>query len=337
MAAVGQYVPEMARLRVMSPDDWEVFVLEWVDSLRAEYARVQRYGGAGDMGLDIVAFVDERLEDPWDNYQCKHYVGPLMPSDIWPELGKLAIHTFQGDYSLPRRYVFVAPLGAGITVKRLMRDPGSLRDELLGHWAGSCENHIAATRVPLSDELRAHIESIDFSIVSFAEPLAVLDGHATTRWHAARFGGGLPVRGPDPEPPDTIQPTEDIYVRALLDAYEERLRSSVADAESVSDPDLSRHLARSRREFYCAESLREFSRDNVPSGAFEGLLDEVDNGVADTAARHYDDGYSRVLAVVEQAKRIDLAANALHTVARMNDRGGMCHQLANARRLTWRR
>ena len=337
VAAVGRYVPEMARLQIMSPGDWELFVLEWVDSLRTEYARVQRHAGPGDMGLDIVAFVDERAEDPWDNYQCKHYANPLTPSDIWPELGKIASHTFQGDYSLPRQYVFVAPQGAGISAKRLTNSPALLRQGLLDHWGSSCERAIAATPIPLTAQLRAHIESIDFSFVSCAEPVRVLDAHRRTRWHAARFGGGLPYRGPDREPPDTIQLTEDVYVRALLDAYEDRLQRDITDVEAIADGGLSRHLARSRREFYCAESLREFSRDNVPPGAFEGLLDEVDNGVADTAARDYNDGYSRVLAVVEQAKRIDLSANALQTVARMNDRGGMCHQLANDRRLTWRR
>jgi hypothetical protein len=45
------------RVRLFSADQWEYFVQEWVDSLRDEYELVERCGGAGDMGRDVIATV----------------------------------------------------------------------------------------------------------------------------------------------------------------------------------------------------------------------------------------------------------------------------------------
>src|SRR4051794_20109950 len=88
--------------------------------------------------------------------------------------------------------------------------------------------------------------------------------------------------GPDRAPPTFVASAEATYIRALLDAYEDRLRCPLVSVASVSDPQMADHLQRSRREFYCAESLRQFSKDNVPGGTFEGLLEDVHNGVIDT-------------------------------------------------------
>ena len=63
----------------MSSGEWEDFVLEWAHSLKAKYAAVQRCGGAGDMGRDVVAYEVNGQVDPWDNYQCKHYDHALHP------------------------------------------------------------------------------------------------------------------------------------------------------------------------------------------------------------------------------------------------------------------
>lgn len=71
--AIGLPVPPIERVRLMSCQQWEEFILEWADSLKQKYARVERHGGAGDKGCDIVAFLDPANDAPWDNYQCKQY------------------------------------------------------------------------------------------------------------------------------------------------------------------------------------------------------------------------------------------------------------------------
>ncbi|MEP6636430.1 MAG: ABC-three component system protein, partial [Acidobacteriota bacterium] len=55
----------------------------------------------------------------------------------------------------------------------------------------------------------------------------------------------------------------------------------------LNHQDLGAHFARSRQEFYSAESLREFSRDSVPTGTFESLL-HASNLVAETGANKLD-------------------------------------------------
>lgn len=290
------------------------------------------------MGRDIVAFESATEEDPWDNYQCKHYDHPLGPAEVREELGKLAYYTFKKEYTLPRRYVFVAPQGAGNALSKLLRRPKELRDSLCAEWGKHCEKKITAKKaVPLDEPLKRHIQSMDFSIFSAISPLTLIEEHRLTPWHVARFGGGLPVREVAPPPPASLASGETNYVRAILDAYEERLGVVLGGPEDLRNPELLRHFSRSRREFYSAESLREFSRDNVPSGTFEGLLDEVHDGVVDVVEGTHADAFECLLATVKQAKALQLTANALVARIWAADRGGMCHQLANDLRVRWRR
>lgn len=338
IAAAGPSVPPITRLRHMSPRDWTDFVFEWAHSLKGRYARTERCDGSGDMGRDIVAFESATDEDPWDNYQCKHYDHPLGPAEVREELGKLAYYTFTKEYSLPRQYVFVAPQGAGNALSKLLRRPNELRDGLCAEWSKHCEKKITSKKAVLLDEpLKRHIQSMDFSIFRALSPLTIIEEHRRTAWHVARFGGGLPLRDDPPPPPESLASSETNYVRAILDAYEDRLGIVLVGPDSLNDPELSHHFSRSRREFYSAESLREFSRDNVPSGTFERLLDEVHDGVVDVVEGTHPNAFERLLATVKQAKTLQLTANALVARIWASDRGGMCHQLANDLRVRWRR
>src|SRR5215218_9729565 len=132
--------PRHDPLRIITTYDsseWEAFILEWACSLSKRYKDVRRAGNSGDKGRDIVAY--EGLLNsggPWDNYQCKHYDHALMPSDIWKELAKLCYYTFQGEYSVPRDYHFVAPRGIGPSVLALLEDPVKLKKGLVEAWSG---------------------------------------------------------------------------------------------------------------------------------------------------------------------------------------------------------
>jgi hypothetical protein len=330
IASAGPAIPAIERLRIMSPAEWVDFILEWAHSLKSKYQLVEKCDGAGDMGRDIVAFQTSGQTDSWDNYQCKHYDHPLIPIDVWCELGKLCYYTYVGEYTLPRAYYFVSPQGAGNKLSKLLRSPKLLKQELLAVWDDKCKTSITSIReIPLDAPLRAHIDALDLSRIHTLSPLTIIEEHRRTPWHAARFGGGLPVRPPIPAPPPTVAIHETQYIRALLDAYEDRLKCQIASMAHLTDAPLTEHLHRSRREFYCAESLREFSKDNVPPGTFDGLLDEVYSGVIDVVQASHPDAVERVLATVKQAKALSLASNALVTRVTTSDKGGMCHQLAN--------
>ena len=156
----GAVILPIERLKLFSPSEWEDFVNEWASSL-GSYGLVERTGGSGDMGCDVIGTIDPNVSDgPWDNYQCKHYDHPLAPADIWIEIGKLVYFTFKNAYGLPRRYYFIAPRGVGTKLSGLLKRPHELKVELLAQWQGKCAKAlIDGKTTDLDVALRAHIES----------------------------------------------------------------------------------------------------------------------------------------------------------------------------------
>ena len=336
VVASGQRIPPIERIRLFSPTQWEEFVLEWADSFRDDYTSVERSGGAGDMGRDVVASFDDRGE-VWDNFQCKHYASALTPTDVWVEFGKLLYFSYIGEFTYPRNYQFVAPQGAGNKLSKLIKQPKALKEELKNNWSKYCEAGITdTTAIPLKGALLEYLNDADFSIFNALPPLRLIEQHSKTQWHTFRFGGGLPPRPRPTEPPDRIAPTEANYVRALLDAYGNRLGKSLAEiAELTTEVEMHRHFGRARREFYSAESLRTFSRDTLPPGEFERLQDEFFDGIIDEVESDHDDGYIRVTAVTRVARALQITSHALVPRIEARDRGGICHQLANDKRVMW--
>jgi hypothetical protein len=334
----GHPIPPIDRIRIFSDLQWEHFVLEWADSLRSEYVRVDRCGGAGDMGRDIIAATGAEDDVPWDNYQCKHYKDPLVPGDVWLELGKVIYYTRRGEYTFPRKYFFVAPQGAGNKLSKLLRKPDQLRMELLKNWRRYCQSQITDTEeVPLTSELHEYIDSLNFGIFEAIPPLRIIDGHAKTRWYATRFGGGLRERLPAELPPTDPTPDEAVFVGELFRAYAEHLGQpvqSLADLEHQAEA-LREHFGDARIEFYSAESLRTFSRDTLPPGEFDRLQDEIHSGIKDEVRTAHADGYAKVLAVVKTAKLLPLDGHALQVRTGAKDKGGVCHQLANDGKVKW--
>lgn len=332
----GEYIPPIERIRLFSPAQWEDFVLEWADSFREEYVMVERSGGAGDMGRDVVASCDES-GDVWDNYQCKHYTSALAPSDVWIEFGKVVYYSHLEQFTYPRKYVFVAPQGTGNKLSKLLKKPDALKVGLKENWSKYCEHAISETAsIPLDGELLRYLDAADFSIFSSLPPLRLIEQHSKTQWHRFRFGGSLPPRPAPAEPPSEIASVEVTYVRALLDAYGSRLKKALADIDELaSETELRKHFARARREFYSAESLKLFSRDTLPPGEFERLQDEFFDGVVDEVESDHPDGFVRVKAVTKAARELQITSHALVPRIESRDRGGICHQLANDERVRW--
>jgi hypothetical protein len=177
---------------------------------------------------------------------------------------------------------------------------------------------------------------LDFSVFEAIPPLRIIDQHSKTRWYAARFGGGLPARPKLARPPATIADHEVTYARSLLDAYSDHLKCvvpTVADLDTHDD--IREHFNDARLEFYSAEALRAFSRDTLPPGAFEELQDELHDGIKDEIRGAHSDGYRRVLAVVKTAKLLPITDHALKERLSLIGKGGICHQLANDKKVWW--
>jgi hypothetical protein len=338
-AVAGPRIPPQQQILLYSAEQWEIFIHEWAHyCLKKEYRKVQHASGAGDRGIDIAGFADaSMLQGVWDNYQCKHYDHALYPTDAWPEIGKILWYSFKGEYKPPRRYFFVAPRGAGTTLAGYLADIAKLKKHLFENWDRHCRKNITdKEEIALEGEFLKYVQAFDFSIFDAKTALEIIEDHRGCPVHTARFGGGLPCR-PDPDvPPDDIAPPESNYVGQLLRAYADHTKTAIPDIAALKSwSKLNDHFGRQRVAFYHAESLRVFARDSVPEGTFASLQDEIHAGVADTCDANHADGYQRVCAVTKEARNLPITSNPLITRAKVQDREGICHQLANEDRLRW--
>jgi hypothetical protein len=334
----GIPVPKANRVKTFSPDEWESFIEEWASSLENEYIKVRRFGGAGDSGVDIAGFLTENgFEDTWDNYQCKRYDHPLRPSDVWIEIGKIIYYSFINEYSPPRKHYFVASLGVGTMLEKLLNKPNVLREKFKENWDVYCKTTITETKeIELNGELASFVDSFDFTIFSTKSHVELINEHALTGFHTVRFGGGLPMRPAPTAPPHTPTSSESRYIRKLLDAYGDFLGQALeGTGDLVTNAMLDKDYRRQRERFYYAEALRNFARDTVPEGTFRDLQEEVYHGVVDVTDSEYSNGFERMKATVVHASTVALTANPLASVIKSQDRQGICHQLANDDRLSW--
>ncbi|WP_454138126.1 ABC-three component system protein [Microbacterium paulum] len=335
-ALPGSPVPPAHRIYFYSPDEWEVFITEWATGVAISYRQIKQLGGSGDRGVDVAAFKTDRgLEDAWDCFQAKHYDGSLTLSDAFPEMLKIFHGVVDAFYSLPDRYVFVAPRGCGPTLNRLLSKPTELRRKFLELLdAGGTATRLYDEQALRS--IRELAETSDFSVFQSLELNEMLDIHRKTPYYADRFGTSLPERPPVGPTPEAPAPNEATYVKKLVDVYHEQDPASCSDTDSVAaHATYGAHLQRQREAFYSAEALRLYARDSVPDGTFELLQDDVYTGVVDTAEVHHSSGLDRLRAVLTQSGQLDLGAHRLISVSKLQDRQGICHQLANADQLTW--
>lgn len=336
----GIPIPKAQRVMLFDEDEWEEFTEEWASSLDGLYHSVKRFAGSGDKGLDVVGFIgSNQFSDGWENYQCKFYDKPLTPSDVWVELGKIIYFTFCGEYTVPKKYYFVAPKQVGTKLGKLLANASKLKENLIENWKKRCEDSITSTaKIKLESALLLHLKDFDFTIFDSVSLVTMIEQHAKTPFHSVRFGGGLGIR-PEPEiPPEDTVSLEHRYVRQLLRIYAQSI------GEDLSTPNLSlldkkdsirNNFQRQRERFYHAESLRNFSRDTVPHGEFEALQEDIFNGVVDICESQYDTDTERLNATMSQAASIAVSANPLASVTHTRDRQGICHQLVNDSRLSW--
>ncbi len=334
----GRPLPPQQQLLLYSPEEWEEFIHEWAHNKKRDYKYVLRFGGANDCGIDIAGFENERsLLGTWDNFQCKHYGRPLQPGDANAEIAKILWHSFSGVYAPPRAYYFVAPRGCGPTLSRLLMDPAALKKKLQDKWDTQCADKITSAKsIPLEGDFARYVDSFDFSIFRARSLLDIIEDQRGTHFFAVRFGGGLPDRPDAPSPPDKPTVAESRYIEQLFEAYGDHTGVAAFDRERLEESsELKGNYSRQREFFYQAEGLRNFARDNVPDGTFGDLQAEIHAGVADVEGAAHTTGFSRLLAVLQAASQLQLTSNALISVTRVQDRKGICHQLANQDQLTW--
>lgn len=337
-AQSGKLLSPDQHLLLITAGDWEDFIKEWAQFKKSKYHLVDRLGGANDYGIDVAGFVTPNgFEGDWDNYQCKYYTGdPLAPSTAIPEIGKLIWHAFDGKISLPRKYYFFAPKDCGPSLKKLLLNSSDLKEKLIEKWNDWCAGVITSKQtIELDGDFAKFVDEVEFSIFQYKPRHEVIEDHRNTPYHVIRFGGGLPQR-PLPEKPST-EPleTESRYISQLYEAYSDKENAVVTAGNISSYSKLQAHYGRQREAFFHAEALKNFARDSVPDGTFKSLQSEIYSGVIDTCDEEHEHGVARMKAVIDRASAIQLTENGLIQVTKVQDRQGICHQLANEDGLTW--
>lgn len=335
----GKVIPPQQQIILFSSDDWEAFIEEWAHYQKTKYAKVVRVGGAHDMGIDVAGLVDKNgFHGVWDNYQAKHYGDPITPGTAIPEIAKCLWHSYSGHYSAPRGYYFMAPKDCGPKLKKLLLDKKALKELLTSKWDDWCADAITSTQtIKLDGSFKAYVDAFDFGIFTFKSALDLIEEHRQTPYFSTRFGGGLADRPSPKAPPTSPVEGESRYLQQLFEAYTDHKKTSVADLDALAAwPPLTEHYHRQREFFYHAESLKSFARDTVPPGTFEELQEEIFAGVVDLTCESHADALVRLNAVTKAASDLSLTANGLISVVKVQDRRGICHQLANADRLRWK-
>jgi hypothetical protein len=340
----GPPIDPEQRIKGYSEDEFENFIREWAfyrgQLADKRYVQVGRFGGAGDMGRDVVGYLDPvATNGRLDIFQCKHYGHGLQPGEVWGEIGKLLYYTFIKAFAVPDLYRFVCPHDVGPELGRLFENPETLRANIIAVWAEKIEKNITKKRpIQLEGVFLDYVKVFDFSVISYKPIHEIIVEHKTTIRYAPRFGGGLIIkRSPDLRPPTVIADHEQRYVEKLIRAYQDHSGNAVT--LTMLDGSQQKHLDRSRERYFCAETLRLDVRDNLPEGVtFEQVQDQVFDAVIDIAEdKSHPNGLARVDAVTNHAGNYVVQDHALKSYVNVKVLKGVCHQLANANedRLTW--
>lgn len=250
-------------------------------------------------------------------------------------MAKIILATAEGVFNFPRRYKFMAPLGCGSTLERLLSDPTALKQKFLTKVMD--DKPFNDWDRPTRERIASASEHVDFSAFGSEQLLDVLRLHSEkSALHTLRFGGPLPARPSPQTPPNAADPSEARYVSKLVTAYQESLNDYEISPSQLDEREWFRdHLWRQRSAFFSAESLRVFARDQVPPGTFEDLQNEVFDGIVEVEQADHPNGLARLGRVLEAASSLGVDQNALISVWKQSDRKGICHQLANDDRLNW--
>jgi len=337
----GANILPIKRLEIFSAEEWELFTEEWLELKKKQYYEVERFGGAGDQGRDVAAYITNNKASSyrWDCYQCKHYDRPLMTSQMWVEFGKIIYYTYIKAYPVPEKYYFVSPKGCGTGFTKLLQDANEIRIGLLANWEKLVSDKIITkTKILLDQNLLDYINQFNFSIFDRIQQKTIIEEHKAHTNHLLWFGGGLPDREKLDEStiPSDIKPEETEYVTQLLKAYSSDSATSYSLLIDVpKDSNYYKHFTRARISFHHAEQLRVLSRDNLPIDTYESFQQDILDGIANIVESTHKNGFERVKAVENQSALIPITSNALREVTNTKDKAGVCHQLCNDKQLSW--
>ncbi|MED9821188.1 MAG: ABC-three component system protein [Christensenellales bacterium] len=144
------------------------------------------------------------------------------------------------------------------------------------------------------------------------------------------------------DPPDELAEHEQAYIEALYAAYGDAAKVDVFDHSSLASyPEYDEDLKERRIDYFAAESIRcsiiELQGADLQD-QFSVLKSEMYAGVRNTAIKRYDDGFERMLSVMDQATVTPVDQYVLsRSPYWINNRikQGVCHFLVTDGKLRW--
>ncbi|WP_131800308.1 ABC-three component system protein [Enterovibrio norvegicus] len=322
---------------ILDDTELEQLVRKWaVHQTQKNYVSSYRHGGSGDMGRDVVGFYSvEKHEGEWDNYQCKQYSTALPTDQGMAELGKILYYAYEGNFTAPLAYYFVAPKGINKNLRRLIENPSKLKITLIDKWDHYCKNKITArTEVFLTDELRSFISKYDFSRVEIVDVDRIVFDSTFRAVLVEEFGGEL-LSAPDGDVPDDIKDHELTYVSQVLDVYSEYDQITYNNPSClIGHEEFYEDFTEQRERFFSAEAFRIFYRDNTVGEILEKFEGEILKGIKPALRLRYNDPFQRMCSVLSDAGKLQPSGKlAIH--GGIGVKQGYCHHFVNEKVIKW--
>ncbi|NVO14888.1 MAG: hypothetical protein HXX10_12705 [Rhodoplanes sp.] len=327
--------PIVKLVRAYDSVEWEIFISEWQKGLQG-YHSVKRLGGTSDLGRDVIGLCSSLgCQGDWDNYQCKHYESPLATPPACEDAGKIIFHAFRGEFTPPRRCIFVAPRGPNTALRDMLLNPDKFRAEVLATWnTRVAPNVIAGEKHELAGNLAAYASAYDFTSFNYATLDEILDDHRRTAYWASRFGGLLPPPKAGITPA-TVAPEETVYIGKLLEVYTETTGAAITCVDDLAVyREWRSDLQKQRVRFYDAEAFMATYRDQTEPGTIEDFAEQIFDSIEPTITAP-GPAHQRLTTALSVAGHTT-PASVLAAQAKVRVKQGVCHQLANADRVTWK-
>lgn len=336
----GKPLPPINYLYETDDNTYEEMIACWAtDYLQKKYISVRQFGKSSDKGRDVCG-IYELYENgyKYDLYQCKHYDKPLNTSTAKVEIAKIIYYTYQKAYPIPEQYFFVSPKGVSNDTFDLINRPSDLKSIILKEWNILAKKITFKKHIELTQELENFINDYPLKIRAL-EPNDFIEQFYNTKYYSYYFGGGLrKKRETIIKAPTDVEEKEEIYVTQLLEAYTDTAEGKFTTVKDLDTNDkFKEHFDDSRNSFYLAETLEQFNRDNLPDEtAFDNLKREVLSQVKETCRYdNHKNGFLRLIDTIKMAKLGTYTSNPLCSEIRAEDKEGLCHHLANEKKIIW--
>ncbi|QND19181.1 hypothetical protein HB774_02245 [Rhizobium leguminosarum bv. viciae] len=325
----------------LTDTELEELVKKWIVRLKRIYPDFDQPNASADMGRDAVGFLSEnRYAGEWHNYQSKQLRAPLGIGAFVLELGKIFHYHCKGHYTLPTKYVFVAPNSCSSTVTALTDSPPDIGPYLLAHWDNYCLNGISSTPSPLTDEIREAIGSYDFSNVKLwkAKKLVEQPEMRTVMAEIMDIDPGEAPKVEDEDVPGEAYDHEISYIGQLLKVFGEHRGAEFRSLEDVKDDiRYGSQMVTARRRYLEHRAFGLHFRDSLLEKHILQIDKDVSDGVIDRYHRmSAGSKYDRLMDVMTEASKVVVSGPlGKHNRVTPGVKQGACHHFANTGKMPW--